>query len=161
MCAIRPFRAKRLSFLRDVSFFTVALILVLAIVADGLIHLYEAVILVLFYIIYVAVVVGGNYYVKRRAAYMNLVERARAEYEDSDGDLDRLLRIDHRDWREDESRDDEMELYDEGFETEGFSSHLSIPSSRRHEPIHPGPQSKLHVRSSLFAALEVGTHHRY
>ncbi|KAH8556510.1 Sodium/calcium exchanger protein-domain-containing protein [Umbelopsis sp. PMI_123] len=154
MCAIRPFRAKRLSFLRDVSFFTVALILVLLIVADGYIHLYEAIILVLYYVIYVAVVVGGNYYVKRRAAYTNLVERARAEYEDSDGDMDRLLRIDHRDWREEDSREDEMELYDEGFETEGFGSHLSIPSSSRHEPAHPGQQSKLHVRSSLFAALE-------
>jgi sodium/potassium/calcium exchanger 6 len=155
MCAIRPFRAKRLSFLRDVSFFTVALILVLLIVADGLIHLYEAIILVVYYVIYVAVVVGGNYYVKRRSAYMNLVERARAEYEDSDGDMDRLLRIDHRDWRDEDSREDEMELYDEGFETEGFASHLSIPSSSRHDATHPGHQSKLHIRSSLFAALEV------
>ncbi|KAI9277934.1 Sodium/calcium exchanger protein-domain-containing protein [Umbelopsis sp. AD052] len=154
MCAIRPFRAKRLSFLRDVSFFTVALILVLLIVADGLIHLYEAIILIVYYVIYVAVVVGGNYYVKRRSAYMNLVERARAEYEDSDGDMDRLLRIDHRDWRDEDSGEDEMELYDEGFETEGFGSHLSIPSSARHDPAHPSQQSKLHIRSSLFAALE-------
>jgi sodium/potassium/calcium exchanger 6 len=155
MCAIRPFRAKRLSFLRDVSFFTVALILVLAIVADGLIYLHEAIILVVFYIIYVTVVVGGNYYVKRRAAYTNLVERARAEYEDSDGDLDRLLRLDHRDWREEESREDEMELYDEGFETEGFGSHFTIPSSTRQEATQTGQPSKLHIRSSLFAALEV------
>jgi sodium/potassium/calcium exchanger 6 len=155
MCAIRPFRAKRLSFLRDVSFFTVALVLVLLIVADGLIYLYEAVILVIFYIIYVAVVVGGNYYVKRRAAYMNLVQRARSEYEDSDGDLDRLLRVDRPDWSEQEAGDDEMELYDEGFETEGFRSSFSIPSSARYDHVHPSQQSKLHVRSSLFAALEV------
>ncbi|KAJ2962376.1 hypothetical protein NQZ79_g2553 [Umbelopsis isabellina] len=154
MCAIRPFRAKRLSFLRDVSFFTVALVLVLLIVADGLIHLYEAVILIIFYVVYVAVVVGGNYYVKRRAAYMNLVQRARSEYEDSDGDLDRLLRVDRPDWSEEEARDDEMELYDEGFETEGFRSSFSIPSSARYDNVHPTQQSKLHVRSSLFAALE-------
>lgn len=92
MCAIKPFRAKRFSFLRDVSFFTCAILLVMAIVSDGLIYFYEAIILILFYIVYVMVVVGGNYYMKKRSNYLNLVERARLEYEESGTDVDNLLR---------------------------------------------------------------------
>lgn len=92
MCAIKPFRAKRFSFIRDVSFFTCAILLVMAIVSDGLIHFYEAIILILFYIVYVMVVVGGNYYMKKRSNYLNLVERARLEYEETGTDVDNLLR---------------------------------------------------------------------
>lgn len=92
MCAIKPFRAKKFSFIRDVSFFTCAILLVMGIVSDGLIHLYEAIILILFYVIYVLTVVGGNYYMKKRSSYLNLVERARMEYEENGTDVDNLLR---------------------------------------------------------------------
>lgn len=92
MCAIKPFRAKKFSFIRDVSFFTCAIILVMVIVSDGLIHMYESIILILFYVIYVLVVVGGNYYMKKRSNYLNLVERARLEYEENGADVDILLR---------------------------------------------------------------------
>lgn len=92
MCAIKPFRAKKFSFIRDVSFFTCAIILVMAIMSDGLIHMYESIILILFYVVYVLVVVGGNYYMKKRSNYLNLVERARLEYEENGTDVDILLR---------------------------------------------------------------------
>lgn len=92
MCAIKPFRTKKFGFLRDVSFFTVAIILVMGIVADGLIYLYEAILLIVFYVVYVLVVVGGNYYMKRRSTYKNLVQRARLEYEETGPEVDNLLR---------------------------------------------------------------------
>lgn len=92
MCAIKPFRTKRFSFIRDVSFFTAAVLLIMAIVADGLIYLYEAIILIAFYIIYVLVVVGGNYVMKKRSNYLNLVQRARLEYEENGPEVDNLLR---------------------------------------------------------------------
>ncbi|KAI9031866.1 Sodium/calcium exchanger protein-domain-containing protein [Phycomyces nitens] len=144
MCAIKPFRAKRLSFLRDVSFFTIAIILVMSIVADGLIHLYEAVILIVFYVVYVFVVVGGNYYMKRRSTYMNLIQRARLEYEETGAEVDNLLR--GNTWDEPEASEDEMELYDEGFETEGFHSDYN----GHRNATHP----KLRIRTSLFSAIE-------
>jgi sodium/potassium/calcium exchanger 6 len=92
MCAIKPFRAKKFSFIRDVSFFTCAIFLVMAIISDGLIHFHEAIVLILFYIVYVMVVVGGNYYMKKRSNYLNLVQRARLEYEENGTDVDNLLR---------------------------------------------------------------------
>ncbi|CAO3628820.1 unnamed protein product [Cunninghamella echinulata] len=135
MCAIKPFRAKKYSFLRDVSFFTLAIIMVLGIVSDGLIHSYEAIILIVFYIIYVIFVVGGNYVMKRRSNYLNLVNRARLEYGENGTDVDHLLLGNSLD--ESDRLSDEMELYDEGFETEGNRAHM-----------------KLHIRTSLFSAIE-------
>ncbi|KAG2224954.1 hypothetical protein INT45_000075 [Circinella minor] len=145
MCAIKPFRIKKLSFLRDVSFFTLAIFVVMAIVADGLIYLYEAIILILFYVVYVIVVVGGNYYTKRRSNYQNLVERARLEYEETGPEVDNLLRGIHV-WDDETARDDEMELYDEGFETEGY--HSEYVRGRR------GSHPKLRIKPSLFSAIE-------
>ncbi|CAO3615650.1 unnamed protein product [Mucor hiemalis] len=143
MCAIKPFRAKKFSFVRDVSFFTCAIILVMAIVSDGLIHLYEAIILISFYVIYVMVVVGGNYYMKKRSNYLNLVERARLEYEENGTDVDNLFRGNM--FNGFETNEDEMELYDEGFETEGYQDF-----SNQRTGVHP----KLRIRTSLFSAIE-------
>ncbi|GAN10891.1 sodium calcium exchanger protein [Mucor ambiguus] len=144
MCAIKPFRAKRFSFIRDVSFFTCAILLVMAIVSDGLIHFYEAIILILFYIVYVMVVVGGNYYMKKRSNYLNLVERARLEYEETGTDVDNLLRG-NAFINGNQTNDDEMELYDEGFETEGYQDLV-----HQRNGVHP----KLRIRTSLFSAIE-------
>ncbi|KAG1089446.1 hypothetical protein G6F42_019970 [Rhizopus arrhizus] len=144
MCAIKPFRAKRFSFIRDVSFFTCAILLVMAIVSDGLIHFYEAIILILFYIVYVMVVVGGNYYMKKRSNYLNLVERARLEYEETGTDVDNLLR-ENAFINGNQTNDDEMELYDEGFETEGYQDLV-----HQRNGVHP----KLRIRTSLFSAIE-------
>ncbi|KAI9483988.1 MAG: Sodium/calcium exchanger protein-domain-containing protein [Benjaminiella poitrasii] len=143
MCAIKPFRVKKFSFIRDVSFFTCAIFLVIIIVADGLIQLYEAIILILFYVAYVMVVVGGNYYMKKRSNYLNLVERARLEYEENGTDVDSLLRGNFN--YSSNSNEDEMELYDEGFETEGYQD-----LSHQRNSVHP----KLRIRTSLFSAIE-------
>ncbi|KAI7891391.1 Sodium/calcium exchanger protein-domain-containing protein [Mucor mucedo] len=145
MCAIKPFRAKKFSFIRDVSFFTCAIILVMVIVSDGLIHLYESIILILFYVVYVLVVVGGNYYMKKRSNYLNLVERARLEYEENGTDVDILLGGNDTNDTDMMIHDDEMELYDEGFETEGYQDF-----NHQRNGVHP----KLRIRTSLFSAIE-------
>ncbi|CAO3598482.1 unnamed protein product [Absidia cylindrospora] len=139
MCAIKPFRAKRHSFLRDVSFFTLAIVMVLVIVSDGLIYMYEAVILIVFYVLYVTVVIGGNYYMKRRSNYLNLMQRARLEYEENGSDMDHLL-------LGSDLENDEMELYDEGFETEGYRDISRLGDAP--------PHIKLRIRTSLFSAIE-------
>jgi sodium/potassium/calcium exchanger 6 len=45
------------------------------------------------------------------------------------------------------TNEDEMELYDEGFETEGYQDF----NHQRNGGIHP----KLRIRTSLFSAIEV------
>lgn len=60
MCIIKPFEVRRFPFLRDVGFFALAVGLVLVTLWDGQISAWEAGALVLLYVVYVAVVVGGS-----------------------------------------------------------------------------------------------------
>ncbi|RUP43328.1 hypothetical protein BC936DRAFT_137332 [Jimgerdemannia flammicorona] len=77
MAVVAPFRVSRLPFLRDLSFFMCAILIVVAIVWDGKIYLYESVILIAFYAIYVAVVVVGNVWWRRNHEQRELMKRAR------------------------------------------------------------------------------------
>ena len=66
MCIIKPFRVERGPFLRDVGFFTFAVILVLVVLWDSKLEEWEAAGLVILYLIYVTVVVVGSYLERRR-----------------------------------------------------------------------------------------------
>ncbi|KAI6008134.1 Sodium/calcium exchanger protein-domain-containing protein [Pisolithus orientalis] len=65
MCIIRPFKVDPLPFLRDVGFFTIAVIMLLVILRDGLIQAWESAMLVLWYICYAFVVVVGSWIERR------------------------------------------------------------------------------------------------
>lgn len=92
MAVVAPFRVNRLPFLRDLSFFTGAILIVIAIVADGKIYLYEGVILIVYYMVYVGAVVVGNWWWRRRFEYRELVRRARDEFNEMGFETRRLLR---------------------------------------------------------------------
>src|SRR5437762_1443906 len=69
VAVVSPFRITKAPFLRDVTFFLLAICVVLAIIWDGKINLWESIILVLFYLIYVGVValeIWWTKYQKRR-----------------------------------------------------------------------------------------------
>ncbi|KAG2180898.1 hypothetical protein INT43_008478 [Umbelopsis isabellina] len=66
MAIIHPFRAKKVVFLRDVTFFTGAVAIVGWISYDQKIHLYEAIGLILYYLLYVISVVGTTWWKNRR-----------------------------------------------------------------------------------------------
>ncbi|WRT70557.1 uncharacterized protein IL334_007555 [Kwoniella shivajii] len=63
---IRPFHVPRHAFLRDVLFFTSAVLLLVVVLRDGHLALYEAGSMVVLYVAYVGVVVGGNWWARRR-----------------------------------------------------------------------------------------------
>lgn len=64
---IEPFHVPRNAFLRDVLFFTAAVIMVVTVLRDGRLTMYESGSMVLLYILYVGVVVGGNWWSRRRS----------------------------------------------------------------------------------------------
>ena len=68
MCIIRPFKVEKYPFLRDVGFFFAAVILVIAVLWDSRIFLWEALLLVGLYITYVFVVVIGTWWEKKQEA---------------------------------------------------------------------------------------------
>ncbi|WWD20576.1 hypothetical protein CI109_105052 [Kwoniella shandongensis] len=63
---IRPFHVPRHAFLRDVLFFTSAVIVLILVLHDGHLTLWESGGMVVLYITYVGVVVGGNWWGRRR-----------------------------------------------------------------------------------------------
>ncbi|KAH7106497.1 Sodium/calcium exchanger protein-domain-containing protein [Auriculariales sp. MPI-PUGE-AT-0066] len=86
LCIIRPFQVPRWSFLRDVGFFTAAILLLLAICLDGKIRLWEAGLLVALYVLYVFVVIVGTWYERRMELRRAREQQVRAEYADEEED---------------------------------------------------------------------------
>lgn len=68
MCIIRPFKVERSAFLRDVGFFFVAVTLVITVLWDGKLLLWESLGLVGLYFTYVCIVIIGSWWERRQEA---------------------------------------------------------------------------------------------
>lgn len=84
MMIVRPFKVTRHVFLRDVSFFLLADLLVLLILWDSQITRFEAGALVLLYVLYVVVVGLGTWWHTRRERQRELLKRARGHFTEED-----------------------------------------------------------------------------
>ncbi|KAK7690637.1 hypothetical protein QCA50_005736 [Cerrena zonata] len=84
MCIIKPFKVDRGPFLRDVGFFTVAVILLLVVLWDNQIEEWEAAMMVVMYLIYVAVVIVGSWYERRRERIRQRDAMMRDEFREED-----------------------------------------------------------------------------
>ena len=80
MCIIRPFKVEKYPFLRDVGFFFIAVTLVIAVLWDGKLLLWESLVLVGLYFIYVCVVVIGSWWEKRQETRRMHEDLIRNEY---------------------------------------------------------------------------------
>jgi sodium/potassium/calcium exchanger 6 len=107
MALITPFRVARGTFLRDVGFFTIAVLLTLGILYDSHIHLWEALMMVGLYCFYVLVVGVGSWWSNRRKRERARMREVRGEYDHSEDPMD-----------------GEVE-----WETEGMSPPLLFPAS--------------------------------
>ncbi|PGG99086.1 solute carrier family 24 (sodium/potassium/calcium exchanger), member 6 [Blastomyces parvus] len=98
MALVRPFRVARRSFVRDVGFFIVAASFSLVFLADGRLHVWECVAMILFYIFYVFVVVTWHWYLAKQRrqrerdlaarAYFHIPENQELEIEEEEEDDD-------------------------------------------------------------------------
>ena len=68
MCIIRPFKVERYQFLRDVGFFFTAVTVVIVVLWDGKLLLWESLALMGLYFVYVCVVVIGSWWERRQEA---------------------------------------------------------------------------------------------
>ncbi|KAG9745256.1 hypothetical protein KCU73_g7926, partial [Aureobasidium melanogenum] len=77
MALVRPFRVAKKAFIRDVGFFIVAAAFSLSFLWDGKLHLWECIIMVVFYVFYVAFVVVWHWWmgVRRRRRERNAAVR--------------------------------------------------------------------------------------
>lgn len=82
MCVIKPFYVHRGPFLRDVGFFTAAVLLMLWILHDGVFQGWEAGLLVGLYVTYVVIVIIATWWDKRRERRRQANLTIRSEYRD-------------------------------------------------------------------------------
>ncbi|KAI5795233.1 Sodium/calcium exchanger protein-domain-containing protein [Geopyxis carbonaria] len=80
MAIVRPFKVGRKSFVRDVSFFAVAVLFGLFFLADGKIQMWECVVMILFYIFYVVFVIGWHWMAGRKKRRRRKERRAREHH---------------------------------------------------------------------------------
>lgn len=73
MALVRPFHVPRWPFLRDVGFFCIAVLVMITCLADGKLKLFEAGGMIALYVVYVIVVVGGNWWLFRKEREQELM----------------------------------------------------------------------------------------
>ena len=75
MALVQPFQVPRWPFIRDVGFFTLSVLILVGCLTDGKLTLIESGGLMLLYVIYVSLIVGGNWWMDRRGRRkQNLLE---------------------------------------------------------------------------------------
>lgn len=80
MALIRPFHVTRKSFIRDVGFFVVAAAFSIVFLWDGKLHLWECLVMVAFYVFYVAFVVVWHWWLGRKRARREKEAAARGHF---------------------------------------------------------------------------------
>lgn len=78
---VKPFKVHSGPFIRDVSFAIVAVALLLIVLHDGSLHLYEAIAMIGLYGCYVAWVIGGAWFLRHRQEKFKAKRRGRDEIE--------------------------------------------------------------------------------
>lgn len=84
MCIIKPFKVIPAPFIRDVGFFMVAVMLLMAVLWDSKIEAWEAATLIVLYAVYVSVVVGGSMLESRREKKRRYEALLRDEYREEE-----------------------------------------------------------------------------
>jgi solute carrier family 24 (sodium/potassium/calcium exchanger), member 6 len=97
ICIIKPFHVRPGPFLRDVGFFAAAVGLLLIILRDDLIHPWEAALMVVLYVTYVATVVIGTWWANRTQKRREREALVRAEYQDEELPPPAIFEVPYRD----------------------------------------------------------------
>ncbi|KAJ3926414.1 MAG: Sodium/calcium exchanger protein-domain-containing protein [Lentinula lateritia] len=97
ICIIKPFHVNPRPFLRDVGFFAVAVGLLLIILRDGLIHPWEAAMMIVLYVTYVATVIIGTWWDRRLQQRREHEAIVRAEYRDDELSVPTIFDVPYRD----------------------------------------------------------------
>ncbi|KAG5359984.1 putative cation exchanger C3A12.06c [Yarrowia sp. C11] len=114
MALARPFKVARKSFVRDIGFFTAAVLCTMAFISDGKLRRSECVLMLVIYLVYVATVVSWHYhYTKKRQAYLSEL-RAREFFLDAGQEASVI--------EDEEVGESSNSVLQDGFDREGFLS---------------------------------------
>ncbi|RPB11181.1 hypothetical protein P167DRAFT_489547 [Morchella conica CCBAS932] len=173
MAIVHPFKVGKKSFVRDVSFFIVAVLFGIFFLADGQIQMWECVVMVVFYLFYVCFVVAWHWVSQSRKRKRRLERNVREHYtapeeeenllvddDDEDGgvgrETDGLLASSHdfsaleRGGTVDDDEDDAEEQEQAAYAS--FSNNMRIQRPRMERSMTPATPHN--IRPSLVGALE-------
>ncbi|KAI5848656.1 Sodium/calcium exchanger protein-domain-containing protein [Morchella snyderi] len=173
MAIVHPFKVGKKSFVRDVSFFIVAVLFGIFFLADGQIQMWECVVMVVFYLFYVCFVVVWHWVSQSRKKRRRLERNVREHYtapeeeenllvddDDEDGgvgrETDGLLASSHdfsaleRGTNMDDDTDDAEEQEQAAYAS--FSNNMRIQRPRMERSMTPATPHN--IRPSLVGALE-------
>lgn len=134
MALARPFKVARKSFIRDIGFFTAAVLCTMAFISDGKLRRSECILMLVIYLVYVATVVSWHYhYTKKRQAYLSEI-RAREFFLDAGQEANVV--------EDEEVGESSNSVLQDGFDREGFLSLTNSDETARN-PRSPvkSPQS--------------------
>lgn len=158
MAIIAPFKVSRRSFLRDAGFLLIAVLITMILLADGQLRLWESILMIVFYGLYVAFVLIGTYVNSTSNRKKVIESRIRSRYETANVRSDNLLPGDDLDddtnrlLQEDRVGIEHLEGSDSDDDSEdGEYPHLHTSMSITGRPMLPSRNS---VRPSLLGALE-------
>lgn len=173
MAIVHPFRVSRKSFVRDVSFFIVAVLFGIGFLADGQIQMWECAVMVVFYVFYVCFVVVWHWMEKSRKQRRRKERMSREHYaapeeedllvdeDDEDGgvgatETEGLLAGSAHDFGalergEAEEEEDEEEEEQQAYADLSNAMRISRPRMERNLT----PATPHGIRPSLVGALEV------
>ncbi|CAG8508488.1 4866_t:CDS:10 [Diversispora eburnea] len=126
MAVITPFRVTKVPFMRNVIFFLLAIIITLSIIWDGMIYLWESIVLVAFYILYVSVVFIGSWWTENQKKMKWQEQKARDEYNQN---LRVNVDTDNQGVTIEDDYDNQEYEYDSYHETDPL-----LPEGERHVP---------------------------
>ncbi|ORY82540.1 Sodium/calcium exchanger protein-domain-containing protein [Protomyces lactucae-debilis] len=154
MAIISPFKVSRRSFLRDAGFFLVAVMMTMVLLADGRLRLWESVLMIVFYVLYVAYVLLGTWIHGTQTKAKVNDSRIRGQYApageeprpdiDSDDDEAALLENDINALERGNESDEDNALVESYID---INTSMSITGK-------PYNSAKNSVRPSLLGALE-------
>lgn len=174
MAIVHPFKVGKKSFVRDVSFFIVAVLFGIFFLADGKIQMWECAVMVVFYLFYVCFVVAWHWVSQSRKRKRRLERNVREHYtapeeeenllvddDDEDGGIGRetdgLLASSHdisaleRGAMDDEDDEDDAEEQEQAAYA-SFSNNMRIQRPRMERSMTPATPHN--IRPSLVGALE-------
>lgn len=129
MAIIRPFKVAKRSFVRDASFFTVAVCFSMYVLSDGILRRWECFAMLALYLIYVIFVVGWHYYQTTKRRRYLVETRARDFY--TEAGFETQIEQDE------EIRDDEGSILTQGLDMTGLNSPVEDDRSRRNSSLFP------------------------
>ncbi|KAI0466961.1 Sodium/calcium exchanger protein-domain-containing protein [Xylaria cf. heliscus] len=155
MALVREFRVARKTFVRDICFFIVAVGFAVGFLVDGRLYFVECLIMIGFYLFYVAIVVGWHAYTTRRSARRAKEAASRTHFYGTIGDRGNDELEPYRDFPDDEDLSASREHMSAPVDITALEQTPLIEVGRPEEGQDDGSDRDQHVAAEMASSMRV------